>query len=464
MSILDPKTASFSGSVPVLVVGGGGCGLSAALSAKEHGAEVLVLERDASALGTTSMSTGLIPGPGSRFQREKGIIDTPEMFVADVMAKTKGHTDRDFVTMLAREGAPTVEWLVDSQKVPLSLIDSFQYPGHSAMRMHGSPNRTGSELMGALHHAIERAGIDILLEALVTDLFADKTGRIHGVRLQRPDGRHEDVGCDALILACCGFAGSREMLTKYIPEILDATFFGHPGNKGDAIRWGTALGAAVADIGAYQGHGGLAYGRGIPILWAHIIRGGFQVNARGERFSNESRGYSEQAVDIVAQPDRWVYSIFDESIHDAMKEFDDYQDAIKAGCILSARDVDDLARLTGLPAATLKATMADVEACVRGQKKDQFGRDFTKGKVLAAPFRAVKVNGALFHTQGGLVVDHEARVLRPDKSAFPNLFAGGGAARGISGNSNYGYLAGNGLLAATALGRLAGRAAARMVK
>jgi len=100
----------------------------------------------------------------------------------------------------------------------------------------------------------------------------------------------------------------------------------------------------------------------------------------------------------------------------------------------------------------------------RGKSKDSFGRDFTKGKVLEPPYRAVKVSGALFHTQGGLVVDKDARVRRTDGSLLPNLFAAGGAARGISGPGNSGYLAGNGLLAATVLGRLSGRAAARMVK
>ena len=119
MAILDPQNAKFSGSVPVLIVGGGGSGLCAALAAKEAGAEVLILERDASALGTTSMSTGLIPGPGSRFQKEKGIDDSPELFCDDIMAKTKGETDPDMALHLSREGAPTVEWLADVQKVPL---------------------------------------------------------------------------------------------------------------------------------------------------------------------------------------------------------------------------------------------------------------------------------------------------------------------------------------------------------
>ncbi len=463
MSILSPDKAKFQGHVPVLIVGGGGCGLTAALAAKQNGAEVLVLERDQTALGTTAMSTGLIPAPGSRFQREKNIDDSPEIFAADIMAKTKNATDYDMALHLAREGAPTVEWLADYCKVPLSLVDSFLYPGHSNMRMHGTPNRTGSELMGALHQAIERESIDVITEAQVTDLFADDTKRIHGVRITRPDGSQEDLECDALILACCGFAGSREMLQDYIPEILEATFFGHPGNKGDAILWGRELGADIADIHSYQGHGGLAYGQGIPILWAHIVRGGFQVNAQGLRFSNEARGYSEQAVDIVAQDGHWAWSIYDQKIHDAMKEFDDYQDAIKADCIRTANTPDELCAITGLPPA-LKQTLADVAQMADGKAADKFGRDFTKGWKLEAPYKAVKVSGALFHTQGGLVVDKDARVLRADKTPLPNLYAGGGAARGISGPGNSGYLAGNGLLAATAFGRLAGIAAAKLVR
>ncbi len=291
MAILSPSEADLAGEIDVLVIGAGGCGLTAALSAHEHGAEVLVLERDSSALGTTAMSTGLIPGAGSRFQKEAGIEDSPEQFAKDILAKTKNETDADMAAYLADESAPTIEWLVDHCNVPLSLVTSFDYPGHTYRRMHGSPNRTGSELMGALHDAMARNDLDVVLEAPVTDLFADDSGRVQGVRITRPDGTIEDLGCKALVLACCGFAGSREMLEEYIPEIVEAEFFGHPGNKGDAIRWGTDLGAAIGDIHSYQGHGGLAYGQGVPILWAHIMEGGFQVNAEGKRFSNEAKGY-----------------------------------------------------------------------------------------------------------------------------------------------------------------------------
>ncbi len=453
----------FEFRVPVVVVGAGGCGLTAALAAHQAGAELLVLERDPSPLGTTAMSTGLIPAANTRFQRERGIVDTPELFAQDIVRKCRGETDADMALTLATESAATVEWLVDEHAVPLSLVDSFLYPGHSVMRMHGTPNRTGSELMGALCEAAARLQIDVLTDALVTDLHAEPSGRVRGLTLQRPDGSVERLGCDALILACCGFAGNPEMVKQYIPEIVDAEFFGHPGNKGDAIRWGRALGAAVADIGAYQGHGGLAAGRGVPILWPLIMEGGFQVNARGQRFSNEARGYSEQAVEVVAQPGHTAWDVYDQRLHELMLEFDDYRDAIAAGAIRSAADSAELAQITGLPQSDLEQTLAHVARCARGEAEDPFGRDFTAKPPLQPPYYAVKVTGALFHTQGGLVVDAQARVLREQGDPLPNLFAGGGAARGISGPSSWGYMAGNGLLTATTLGRLAGAAAARLV-
>lgn len=463
MSVLSPDMANLDGEIDVLVIGGGGCGLTAALSAHEAGAEVLVLERDSSALGTTAMSTGLIPGAGSRFQKEKGIEDSPALFTADLLRKTNNQTDHDMAAHMAAVSAPTVEWLVDSCGVPLSLVDSFDYPGHTKRRMHGTPNRTGSELMGALHDAMARNSLDVVLEAPVTDLFADDSGRVHGVRITRPDGTIEDLGCKALILACCGFAGNQDMLQEFIPEIVAAEFFGHPGNKGEAIRWGQKLGAAVGDIHAYQGHGGLAYGQGVPILWAHIMEGGFQVNAEGKRFSNEAKGYSEQAVNIVAQPDHFAWSIYDERCHEIMKEFDDYHDALKANCIRKADTLDDLISVTKLPNA-VRDTVSDVAAMTRGEHEDEFGRDLTGHPVLEAPYYAVKVSAALFHTQGGLVVDNNGQVKRQDGSLLPNLYAGGGAARGISGPSSWGYMAGNGLLTATAFGWLSGIAAAKAVR
>lgn len=448
--------------VPVVIVGGGGTGLTAALAAADAGAAALVIERDATPLGTTAMSTGLIPACGTPEQLAAGIDDGPRRFVADMVAKTKGRVDAAMARRLAEESAETVAWLRDAHGVPLSLASGWLYPGHSAMRMYGTPNRTGGELMAALEAAAEAAGVTVMTDATVVDVVAEGD-RVVSIVAQRPDGSRETIGCDALVLACSGFAGDPELVARHIPEMAAATFHGHSGNKGDALRWGTALGGAVADMASYQGHGGLAVGHGIPILWPLITEGGFQVNALGCRFSDESTGYSEQAARVNAQPGQVAWSIYDHRCHELMLGFDDYRDAMRAGAVVEATGIAALAASAKLPADALAATVAEVAALGRGEGADRFGRDFAGKPALAAPWYAAKVTGALFHTQGGLVVDGDARVLRADGSPLPNLFAGGGAARGISGDGADGYLAGNGLLAATTLGKLAGRAAAALV-
>ena len=455
MNVLVNPKKEFEYEVPVVIVGAGACGLCAALAAKESGANVLVLEQDATPLGTTAMSTGLIPGAGTRLQSAAGIEDSAELFTADIMKKTRNQTDAKIALQLAKESAKTIEWLIDNHNIPLSLVDSFLYPGHSVMRMHGSPNRTGSELMGTLCNAVEKAGIDILTNARVTDLLSDEENRVLGVRIQRPDGTREEIGCKSLVLACCGFAGNNEMIEQFIPEIVEAEFFGHPGNKGDAIKWGQMLGADVADISSYQGHGGLAVGHGVPILWPMIMEGAFQVNQLGDRFSDESLGYSEQAVEVLKQPDHIAWNIYDQKLHELMMEFEDYNNAMDVKAIKKAANIDELAEITGIDIQSLATTISEVEKLAKGIEKDT--------SPLKPPYYTVKVTGALFHTQGGLVVDKNARVLTEKGNPLPNLFAGGGAARGISGPSNWGYIAGNGLLTATTFGRLAGSTAAAMV-
>ncbi|RZT52971.1 fumarate reductase flavoprotein subunit [Sphingomonas sp. BK036] len=460
--VLNGAGVAFEIAFPAIVIGAGATGLTAALALRDKGVEVLVLERDSTPLESTAMSTGLIPAAGTPEQRAAGIDDDPALFAADLMRKTKGGTDGDIALRLAEQSADTIAWMRDVHGVPLDLVDGFLYPGHSARRMYGTPRRSGSELMGALEAAAERAGATLLTDATVEALHADGD-RVTGIRIRRPDGTAEDIGCDALILACSGFGGNSDMVERFIPEMAGAVFYGHFGNKGDAIAWGEALGAATGDMHGYQGHGGLAVGHGVPILWPLIMEGGFQVSLAGDRFSNEAAGYSEQAAKVNAQPGGVAWSIFDARLHVLMLQFDDYRDALSAGAVIEAEDLDALADATELPRDALARTAAQVAQMVADEAEDPFGRDFTGKPVLAPPYRAAKVTGALFHTQGGLVVDRDARVLRADGSPLPNLYAGGGAARGVSGAGADGYMAGNGLLTATTFGKLAGRAAAEAI-
>ncbi len=449
----------FEQSVSIVVVGGGGCGLSAALAATDAGADVLVIERDTKLWGTTSMSTGLIPAAATPEQQDAGIADSPERFAADIMKKASGKTDPAIALKLASESAETVSWLRDRHGVRLSLLTDFLYPGHSAMRMYGMPNRSGAELMAAMEQAAAESGVGILTDARVVDLFHDGD-RMTGVSFERPDGSSDSVGCEALILACCGFAGNPEMVRAFMPELEHAVFHGHPGNKGDAVRWAAELALGLADMHSYQGHGGLAVGHAIPILWPLIMQGGYQVNRSGKRFADESAGYSEHAVKVLEQEGHVAWCIFDQQRHDLMMKFDDFQRAVAAGAIKTAGTLSGLAKACGIDTTSLEATDAAVNAMRESGLADGFGRDYTGTARLSAPFHAAKVTGALFHTQGGIIVNAHAQAMKADGVAMPNLYAGGGAARGISGPGCDGYMAGNGLLTATTFGKIAGRHAA----
>jgi fumarate reductase flavoprotein subunit len=454
----------FDPQVPLLIVGGGAAGLCAALAAKDAGVEPVVIERDAVPSGSTALSAGLIPAAGTRFQRAKGIEDTSQRFAADIQRKAHGENDAAEVETIARESGPTIEWLAGHYGFPFDVIDNFNYPGHSAYRMHGLPTRSGAELIDRLRAAAEASGITILTGSLVETLFAEADGRIRGVQFVRNDGEHERIGCEALILACNGFGGNKELVREFIPEMAQALYFGHPGNQGDAIAWGRALGARLEHLGAYQGHGSVATPHNILITWAVIMEGGIQVNTQGRRFCDETRGYSEQAAQVLRQPGEIAWNVFDERIADVARQFEDFRNAEKAGALLCASSLGELASRMRVPAAALAAEWEDVERCKAKGAVDRFGRSFSAAHVFVGPWHAVKVTGALFHTQGGLAVDVSARVKRRDGTVFPNLFAAGGAAAGVSGEEAAGYLSGNGLLTATVLGRLAGEAAAVVAK
>lgn len=427
--------------VPVAIVGGGACGLMAAIALADAGVECVVLERDATPSGSTALSSGFIPAAGTRAQAAQGITDSVEVFAEDIVRKNKATGALHLVRAYAEAAAPALDQLAD-HGLHFEVLDTFLYPGHRVHRMHTLPQRTGAALVAALLEAATRAGVDVLPSAHVTELWADPQDRILGVGLERPGGTLEHIACDTLVLACNGFGGNAALVRDLLPEMGDATFAGHAGNDGSAILWGQALGAALADLGGYQGHGSWVVPQGALMTWAVMMEGGVQLNARGERFHDEKQGYSEAAVDVLAQPGGTAWNVFGDAQLALARGFPDFREAEAAGALRTAADRDALAAIIGCPPSALAPEI------------ERFG----------PPFHAVRVTGALFHTQGGLDIDTHCRVRRSDGSLFPNLLAAGGAARGVSGNAVWGYLSGNGLLSAIAGGWIAARTAAAQVR
>jgi fumarate reductase flavoprotein subunit len=266
-----------------------------------------------------------------------------------------------------------------------------------------------------------------------------------------------------MILACNGFGGNPDLVRRYIPEMAGALYFGHPGNQGDAVIWGDALGAQLSHLGAYQGHGSVATPHNVLITWATIMEGGIQINGEGRRLGDETHGYSEQAAEVLRQPGGFAWTVFDARIAAVARQFDDFQKAEHAGAILTADTIEKLAGAMRVHAAVFEAEWNEVENLKLANGQDRYGRKFSAEQTCKPPFHAVKVTGALFHTQGGLAIDAKGRVKRKDGTKSPNLFAAGGAAAGVSGSTAAGYLSGNGLLTATVLGRLTGETAAEQI-
>lgn len=442
--------SAFDFEVQTLIVGAGAAGLTAALAAHEAGQQVLVIEADAVPSGSTALSAGLIPAAGTRFQQAAGIDDTPALFAADIQRKAKLENDPALVAAMAQNAAPVVEWLSESHGLPFSLVTDFDYPGHARRRMHGLPSRSGRELIDRLRQAAENAGIDIVCNRRATAVHA-QANRVTGLTVQAPDGV-ETIACQRLILACNGFGGNREMVARYMPKIENAVWFGHDGNRGEAVEWAEALGLETRSLGAFQGHGNVAHPHGILITWAVIMEGGIQVNTNGQRFWNEAQGYSEAARAVLAQPGGVAWAVFDARIAAIARQFEDFKQAEASGAVRMAEDVAALAEATGLPQANLCATLSEIP---QGQT-DRYGRRFGETR-LTPPYAAVKVTGALFHTQGGIAVDPPtARARLSAGGLMENLHATGGAACGVSGTGDSGYLSGNGLLSAVTLGWIAG--------
>ncbi|QCQ90234.1 FAD-dependent oxidoreductase [Rhodococcus sp. SGAir0479] len=438
-----------------LVVAGGGGGLVAALHAAESGANVLVVEADEHFQrgNNTSMCTAMIPAAGTRWQHAAGVQDSPDRFLGDITRKTGGTADQRVARALTDVSAALVSWLADVQGLDLELVTDFRYPGHTADRCHTIPGRHGSRL---LRHLVERVRANPRIELIAPMALREvdtADGRVTGVEIATPDGRREHLTAAAVLLATNGFGGDRDLVHRHMPEIADAHYHGGQYSRGDALRIGRQLGADAGFLDAYQGHAALSSRSQTLVGWATVVHGGVIVDGSGRRFAPETTGYSEFAALLAARPGSAGWIVIDEHIEELCSTFDDFRTVAESGSLIRAATATALAERIGVPAAALEDELTAAHRAATGTEPDRQGRTDTRHP-LTAPYTAIAVKPALFHTQSGLVVDEHARVLAGG-TPIPGLYAAGGAAVGISGHGAGGYLAGNGLLSALGLAFLA---------
>lgn len=441
---------------PDLVVVGAGGGLAGAIRAAQSGMNVLLIDSSPHFRrgNNTAMSTAMVPGAGSRFQREAGVQDSTDRFVADVMHKSRGEAHPVVTRALANVSAPLVEWMADSLELPIELVTDFDYPGHSASRCHTVPGRAGARMLGMLAEiATGTAGLDQLIPARLVDAQPEDGGWALG--LEFPDGSSEQMTTAALLLATNGFGADSALVAEHIPEIVGAHYHGSDQSLGDALRIGKTLGAGTGYLDAYQGHGALTTGANTLAGWALVMNGGVVLNNDGRRFADESQGYSEFAALELCEPGGTAVIVYDERIRELSLSFDDYRQTEQSGVVRRADSAVELAQSFGLDPEAVSAELDEVARVIVGERADRLGRTHWPTTPLRAPFAGVRVQPALFHTQGGLTVDGDARVLDTGGAPIDGLYAAGGAAIGISGHGAAGYLAGNGLLAAFGLAFLA---------
>lgn len=451
-----------SDDVDILILGAGACGLAAAIAAHDAGRSAAVLEKLDRPGGNSSLSTGSVPAAGSRFQRQAGIQDDAVAFARDLMAIAKETDDLALVHRLATVSAETVEWLVDQVGARIQLVTAYKHIGHSVPRLHAPVSRRGQDLVDDLIAAVEKRDIPIAVGNAARELIVED-GAVRGTRVET-DGAMNEIRAAKTILALNGFAGNAELVSRFCPEIAGAQYFGARGSTGEAVLWGEMLGADLANMAAYQGYAAVAHPHGSLLSWTTIEKGGFLVGADAKRFGDESLGYSGYARIVIGQGE-FAYAVFDQKIFDIAAQEEEFAELARYGGVKKADTPAALANAHQLNPQTFAAEFESFNAAKADGRGDRFGRkDFGLGP-LVTPLYMCRVVPGLFHTQGGLRIDGDARVLRKDGSPIANLFAGGGAAAGISGRAGaLGYASGNGLLSAIALGRIAGLAAAREIE
>ncbi|CAM5221094.1 Fumarate reductase flavoprotein subunit [Castellaniella defragrans] len=461
----------------VIVIGAGGAGLAAAVSAAEHGAKVLVLEAEKEIGGSTQLSAGMFTAADTSVQRALGIEDSPERFFQHYMDLNQWRLRPGLIKTFCEASGPTLEWLI---KLGVDFPSRFSTNAHEPGLMQAGveavwrghvPKDQGYGIVSVLNrHRLDK-GIDLLLDNRVDDLVV-RDGRVTGIRMGG-----EEIGTSSVVVASGGFAHNSYLRKLYYPETLEAGedlfIVAAPGSRGDHIRFAESANAALT------GHGWGLLMVTTYLQRLHHWQSGFPprsriyINRSGDRFMNEDSPYAV-SPGIVRDNGGSVWTVFDEKARLGLPPGYAHwtpqrvEEDARSGAMLCASTLEELAAKMHVPADRLIASVTRWNEQLPNGVDPDFLRQATmhnKGddKPLAAiaqpPYYAARTCPAeLVCTHTGLVIDNEARVRNAHGGVIKGLYAAGEAGGGILGNRYVG--GGNSVANALTMGRIAGVSAA----
>ena len=497
------KTASAEDSTveaDVVVVGAGGAGMTAAITAAGEGKSVVILESQSMVGGNSVRATGGMNAGKTVYQDENefgesagvektlktaaekyadnetitalaktvseqwaayqanptGYFDSVELMELDTMIGGKGINDPELVETLCANSADAIDWL-DEHGITLHNVSSFG--GASVKRIHrpvnaeGKTVSVGSYMIPLLQENCEKAGVKMMLDTTATEILTDANGAAVGVKATGASGETVTVNAKAVVLATGGFGANLDMVVKYKPELKGFMTTNAPGIQGQGIEMAQAIGAATVDMDQIQIHPTVEANTAALITEGLRGDGAILINEEGKRFIDEVGTRDVVSAAEIAQTGSYSWLVVDQAMVDASSVIQGY---IKKGYTVTGETYEELGKAMGVDAAAFAETMDKWNGYVEAKNDPDFGRTSFANPLNTAPYYAVKVTAGVHHTMGGLKINANTEVLNEKGEVIPGLFAAGEVTGGVHGANRLG---GNAVADFTVFGRIAGAAA-----
>lgn len=484
----------------VVVVGAGGAGMTAAITAAGEGKSVVILESQSMVGGNSVRATGGMNAAKTVYQDENefgesagvektlktaaekyadnetitalaktvseqwaayqanptGYFDSVELMELDTMIGGKGINDPELVETLCANSADAIDWL-DEHGITLHNVSSFG--GASVKRIHrpvnaeGKTVSVGSYMIPLLQENCEKAGVKMMLDTTATEILTDATGAAVGVKATGASGETVTVNAKAVVLATGGFGANLDMVVKYKPELKGFMTTNAPGIQGQGIEMAQAIGAATVDMDQIQIHPTVEANTAALITEGLRGDGAILINEEGKRFIDEVGTRDVVSAAEIAQTGSYSWLVVDQAMVDASSVIQGY---IKKGYTVTGATYEELGKAMGVDAAAFAETMEKWNGYVEAKNDPDFGRTSFANPLNTAPYYAVKVTAGVHHTMGGLKINANTEVLNEKGEVIPGLFAAGEVTGGVHGANRLG---GNAVADFTVFGRIAGAAA-----